>query len=94
MGWAFSIQSRREFLSNNKKTVEGIRTAKIIYEIAKENNIEIPPHIAGLMLSGILSDTLILTSPTTTEFDKIAVNTKPPLLSFWLYFLIKILDNV
>ena len=36
----------------------------------KENNIEIPKHIAGLMISGILSDTLCLTSPTTTELDK------------------------
>lgn len=46
----------------------------IIYIMYHENNIEIPPHIAGLMLSGILSDTLILTSPTTTEKDKEAVN--------------------
>ena len=36
------LNSAKEFLSNNKKTVEGIRTAKIIYEIAKENNIEMP----------------------------------------------------
>ena len=48
-------------------------TNTILFTLYKENNIEIPPHIAGLMLSGILSDTLILTSPTTTEFDKIAV---------------------
>ena len=36
------LNSAKDFLSNNKKTVEGIRTAKIIYEIAKENNIEMP----------------------------------------------------
>ena len=30
------------------------------------NNIEIKPHIAGLMLSAIISDTLLLKSPTTT----------------------------
>ena len=42
----------------------------IISIMYKENNIEIPREIAGLMLSGILSDTLILTSPTTTEIDK------------------------
>lgn len=35
----------------------------------KENNIEIPKDIAGLMLSGILSDTLCLKSPTTTKVD-------------------------
>lgn len=36
------LNSAQEFLSKNKKTVEGIRTAKIIYKIAKENNIEMP----------------------------------------------------
>lgn len=41
----------------------------IIYEMYKENNIEIPRHIAGMMLSGILSDTLIFKSPTTTDKD-------------------------
>ena len=45
-------------------------TNTIIYILYKENNISIPREIAGLMLSGILSDTLILTSPTTTELDK------------------------
>ena len=42
----------------------------IIYKLFKENDIEIPKDIAGVMLSGILSDTLILKSPTTTEIDK------------------------
>ena len=45
-------------------------TNTIIYLMYKENNIEIPKDIAGLMLSGILSDTLILTSPTTTDIDR------------------------
>lgn len=45
----------------------------IIYNIYKENKIEIPREIAGAMLSGILSDTLILKSPTTTLLDKVAV---------------------
>ena len=49
-------------------------TDTIINLLYEENNIEIPPHIAGLMLSGILSDTLILTSPTTTDIDRKAVN--------------------
>jgi manganese-dependent inorganic pyrophosphatase len=44
----------------------------IIYLCYKEQNIEIPKNMAGMMLSGILSDTLILKSPTTTELDKIA----------------------
>ena len=42
----------------------------IIYTLFKENNIEIPSDIAGLMLSGIISDTLLLASPTTTDLDK------------------------
>ena len=45
----------------------------IIYIMFRENNVKIPPQIAGLMLSGILSDTLILNSPTTTEKDIEAV---------------------
>jgi len=48
-------------------------TETILYLMYKESNIEIPKHIAGLMLSGIISDTLLLTSPTTTELDKVAL---------------------
>lgn len=48
-------------------------TNTIIYLLYKENQIKIPKNIAGIMLSGILSDTLILKSPTTTEIDKEAV---------------------
>lgn len=46
----------------------------IIYYLYKENNITIPNDIAGLMLSGILSDTVLLNSPTTTIHDKLVVN--------------------
>lgn len=46
----------------------------IIYYLYKENNVTIPNDIAGLMLSGILSDTLLLNSPTTTYHDKFVVN--------------------
>ena len=49
-------------------------TNTIIYNLFKENRVSIPKNIAGLMLSGILSDTLILRSPTTTEHDIAAVN--------------------
>lgn len=45
-------------------------TNTIIYQMYMENGVEIPIQIAGIMLSGILSDTLALTSPTTTELDK------------------------
>ena len=48
-------------------------TCTIIYNLFKENNVEVPYEIAGLLLSAILSDTLIFKSPTTTELDKQAV---------------------
>lgn len=48
-------------------------TETILYLMYKEHGVEIPRNIAGLMLSGIISDTLLLTSPTTTEIDKNAL---------------------
>ena len=48
-------------------------TSTILFEIYKTNNIEINPTIAGLMLSAIISDTLLLKSPTTTIKDIKAV---------------------
>ena len=47
-------------------------TCTIVYQMYKENNVEVPKHIAGLLLSAILSDTLLFKSPTTTEMDKLA----------------------
>lgn len=48
-------------------------TNSIVYHLFKEAKIDIPKNIAGIMLAGILSDTLILKSPTATETDKIIV---------------------
>lgn len=48
-------------------------TNTIIYEMYKENKVNPPKDIAGLMLSGIISDTLLFNSPTTTIYDKKAV---------------------
>ncbi|HHU49559.1 MAG: putative manganese-dependent inorganic diphosphatase [Caldicoprobacterales bacterium] len=45
-------------------------TNTIICKMYLENGIEIPKPMAGLMLSGILSDTLIFKSPTCTPEDK------------------------
>lgn len=45
-------------------------TGTIIYQLYLENGIEIPKEIAGLLLSGILSDTLLFKSPTTTSLDQ------------------------
>ncbi len=47
-------------------------TSTILYYMYKEERIPIPKNIAGLMVSAILSDTMILKSPTTTEKDCIA----------------------
>jgi len=47
-------------------------TATIIYLMFKENRIDIPKHIAGLLCSAILSDTLMYRSPTCTPIDKVA----------------------
>ena len=46
-------------------------TATIVTQIYDENGIEIPPQIAGLLLSAILSDTLMFRSPTCTPIDRI-----------------------
>jgi len=43
----------------------------ILYARAKAAGLTPPKHIAGLMLSGLLSDSLEFRSPTTTELDKV-----------------------
>ena len=48
-------------------------TETILFKLYKENNVEISKEIATLMLSAIISDTLLLKSPTTTVDDKKAV---------------------
>ena len=48
-------------------------TSTILFELYNSNNIDIPAQMAGLMLSAIISDTLLLKSPTTTEKDKTAL---------------------
>lgn len=45
-------------------------TCTIIYELFKENKVSIPKVIASLLLCGIISDTLLLKSPTTTDIDR------------------------
>ncbi len=48
-------------------------TCTIIYQMYKENKVKVPKEMAGLMLSAILSDTLLLKSVTTTKTDKESV---------------------
>lgn len=45
-------------------------TGTIIYDRYLKEGVKIPKDMAGLMLSAIISDTLLFTSPTTTELDK------------------------
>lgn len=49
-------------------------TCTIIFGLFMQFGVEIPNNIAGLLLSAILSDTLLLKSPTTTIVDKDAVD--------------------
>lgn len=45
-------------------------TCTIVYQMYRENDVEISPTMAGLMLSAILSDTLMFRSPTCTPTDE------------------------
>ena len=45
-------------------------TATIIYELFAQEGLTIEGPLAGLLLSGILSDTRIFKSPTATEHDR------------------------
>ena len=49
-------------------------TATIITQMYDENDVEIPPQTAGLLLAAILSDTLAFRSPTCTPVDVNAAN--------------------
>jgi manganese-dependent inorganic pyrophosphatase len=45
-------------------------TSTLVSERIEEAGLSAPPRIAGLLLAGLVSDTLILTSPTTTDRDR------------------------
>ncbi|MCD8569669.1 MAG: DHH family phosphoesterase, partial [Geovibrio sp.] len=49
-------------------------TCTLVYQQYIINGVEIDRETASILLSGILSDTVILKSPTTTEEDKRAVS--------------------
>ncbi|MFI8715161.1 manganese-dependent inorganic pyrophosphatase [Brevibacillus brevis] len=49
-------------------------TTTILKKMYKENGVDIPKEMAGLMLSAIISDTLLLKSPTCTEQDVAAAH--------------------
>lgn len=48
-------------------------TCTIVFNMYKESNIKIDKNTAGLLISGIISDTLLLQSPTTTDLDRKAI---------------------
>lgn len=43
--------------------------SSIVYRAFKENGVTPPKEVAGLSLSGLISDTLLLKSPTTHATD-------------------------
>lgn len=45
-------------------------TATIVFQMYQENHVEIDKQIASLLASAIISDTLILRSPTCTQVDR------------------------
>ncbi|EHN59501.1 manganese-dependent inorganic pyrophosphatase [Oenococcus kitaharae] len=45
-------------------------TSTILFTFFERDGIEIPKPIAGMMLSALISDTLLLKSPTTTDVDR------------------------
>src|SRR5687768_1108831 len=49
-------------------------TSTLVCEQTAEAGLFMPPALAGTLLAGLLSDTLILTSPTTTVRDKEAAS--------------------
>jgi manganese-dependent inorganic pyrophosphatase len=50
-------------------------TSTLVAERIRDSGLSAPPALAGMLLAGVLSDTLILTSPTTTERDREAAQT-------------------
>ncbi len=45
-------------------------TSTLVAERIEEAGLSAPPEIAGVLLAGLVSDTLLLTSPTSTDRDK------------------------
>jgi manganese-dependent inorganic pyrophosphatase len=49
-------------------------TSTLVSERIEDAGLSAPPEIAGVLLSGLISDTLLLTSPTTTDRDRFAAD--------------------
>ncbi len=50
-------------------------TSTLVAERILESGMSAPPALAGVLLAGLLSDTLVLSSPTTTDRDEQAAQT-------------------
>lgn len=49
-------------------------TSTLVALAFQQSDIEIPPPIAGLLMAGLISDTLNLTSPTATPVDRLVLD--------------------
>lgn len=49
-------------------------TSTLVCERIEDAGLSAPPEIAGVLLAGLVADTLVLTSPTTTERDRKAAD--------------------
>ena len=56
-------------------------TSTLVAEMTAEVGLSMPPALAGTLLAGLVADTLILTSPTTTPRDHVAAER----LSRWAF---------
>ena len=56
-------------------------TSTLVSELTSEAGLSMPPALAGVLLAGLVADTLILASPTTTPRDKQAADR----LSRWAF---------
>jgi manganese-dependent inorganic pyrophosphatase len=54
-------------------------TSTIVFKMFKESGVAVSPQIGGLMLSAIISDTLLLKSPTCTAEDVAAAQELAPI---------------
>ncbi|MDM8520165.1 DHH family phosphoesterase [Anaerolineales bacterium HSG6] len=64
-------------------------TSTLVSERIDEAGLSAPPQLAGLLMAGLISDTLLLTSPTTTERDHQAADR----LSRWAFIGGSVLDG-
>ncbi len=65
----FSTESPIHFWNNPVGS-----TCTIVALLYQQNGVEIPPSTAGLLMAGLISDTLNLSSPTATPTDRVVLD--------------------